>query len=67
MSSTSANRADNEHYIYGDKSSDLHTSINEFTEITYISNSNYFLRNPWHHDNNTDTGLNVAGVCAGGT
>ena len=36
----------------------------DLSNVHYIPNANYFLINPWHHDNTTNTGLNAAGVCA---
>ena len=38
-------------------------SISDFTDIKYISNANYFLSNPKHHENTIDNTDNEAGTC----
>ncbi len=51
----------NEQYILGDNYEDDHISMNEFTDVRFIKNKEYFLNNPKHH-RNTDE-LNAGGVC----
>ena len=38
-------------------------SISDFTDIKYISNANYFLSNPKHHENTINNTDNEAGTC----
>lgn len=41
----------------------LTLSADDLTNVKYIPNANYFLINPYHHENYNDTTLNKIGVC----
>ncbi|MFA6867004.1 MAG: hypothetical protein WCR54_05760, partial [Clostridia bacterium] len=54
-------RSENIGIISGTDSHSL--SASDLMDVNYISNSNYFLINPSHHDNDQNTNLNPVGVC----
>jgi hypothetical protein len=61
MLSSETNRNENIVNLEGAESGDPYFPIGDFTNVEYISNKNYFLKNPKHAEN--DGSDNPAGTC----